>query len=678
MKNPRNYPDAIESEESETPFLDDEFERELEPVRVSEQRIESPFLQAELMAESRNDEDEAVVAWEDPNEEDKEQFYEGEFAEEAEEDIREEMIVAPENEELGVISWEQKLEGELINETPSIVGPEKFSEFVAPPPVSSAKSIKLSPAANHLYRIQKGDSLLGIAGTAYKKKAGSVRIQRAQLINRHPFNWRYHTPATKSFTKEYFPEGVISFSPRVSCVDTDFNIPWWEFPPKGKCYSLVGIPPETDVWLMPPPEVVQPIGLKCWAAAILSWSKVTPGAKKYTSLNDVIDTFRKLEVKFIYSGGRTELRSLVNKSDALARWPKESMVLELSSGKRVTVPAAQLTFESLATELGAKLIVKDVKLTLADLRDVLQESRGPVIVLKFNEGLGHGTVIFGVSISDGFIGEMDPFTRLEKPTGPAFGSLKTRWLPTLDGFKTDSRGRAWTEFAFLFKKKIKGTRLSREIDPEVENSRGETEIWNDEDEVKPEVATEVLTAFDDKGGVAEDAEDAEEGLAEPGTEEALESEVLDKVSEEAEELITSGKLLDRLDEKSLKEEYDDEAVQHEIQISSQPKAGMFYRIKKGENLLEVAGKAYQVGAGQKRLSFAKYINGHPFNHRYYVQGGKSFTKEHFPEGVISFRPTFNCDAANLFATKATLTGKCFAVIWIPNYSDNYHSFWVKV
>lgn len=316
-------------------------------------------------------------------------------------------------------------------------------------PAAAKKTITSSPTPGHLYRIRRGDSLLQIAGAAYKKKAGPERLQRAQLTNRHPFNWRYCTPGKQSFSKKYFPEGMISFYPRVSCADADFNMPW-VFPPEGRCYPLLYIPPETDNWLVPPAEVVQPNLSACWAAAILSWSSVAPGAQRFKSLKEVIDAFSKLEVAIPTSRGVIK-RRIVNKSGALVRWPKEAVVF--SGKKKVVVPPGRLTLERLAVELGLSLVVKDSTLTLGDIHAILENSQGPVIVLKFGKegSLGHGTVIFGASKPDGFIGEMDPF-EIERPTGPAFGVLGARWLPTLKAFKTDFEKNPWEEFAFLFKK----------------------------------------------------------------------------------------------------------------------------------------------------------------------------------------------------------------------------------
>jgi hypothetical protein len=295
----------------------------------------------------------------------------------------------------------------------------------------SPKKIALIPEPNHLYRIQKEDTLLKVAGTAYKVNPGSQRLRQAQLINRHPFNWRYYTLAKQSFTKKYFSEGIISFYPHITCDDASLNFPF-NFPPTGKCYPLIFIPPKTDIWFQRPPEEVQPDSHTCWAAAILSWSKATLGARKFKSISDVVDTFSKF---VLIKEGMIEKR-IVNARGSLIR--------------------GQRTLELLASKLESSLIIKDRILTIEEIHSILDISKGSVIVLKStkNKKVGHASVIFGISKSDGFLGEMDPFPNPKRPTGPAFGSQKARWLPTFNTFKIDANDKEpWEEFAFLFQRK---------------------------------------------------------------------------------------------------------------------------------------------------------------------------------------------------------------------------------
>lgn len=117
-----------------------------------------------------------------------------------------------------------------------------------------------------------------------------------------------------------------------------------------------------------------------------------------------------------------------------------------------------------------------------------------------------------------------------------------------------------------------------------------------------------------------------------------------------------------------------ERVMAEAEVSLQPAhtptPGRYYQIKKGDTLLAVAGKAYGVGSGNKRLDFARRLNRHPLNARYLREHKAT---ELFPEGVLSFLPEFTCDVrAQVKAEEAVPGGKCFGVIWIPSPADAVH------
>lgn len=325
----------------------------------------------------------------------------------------------------------------------------------APSP-SSSKILATSPAPDRLYRIRKGDTLLLLAGKAYSVGAGGDRMRRAQLINRHPFNWRYHIAPSSSFNKQFFPEGIVTFMPRFSCIDADFNHPT-QFPPKGRCFGIVFLPPDSDIWLRPPPEVVQPDPLTCWAAAILSWSAVAQGTMRFLDTNEVIDTFRALTIDIPTPEGKVR-RRFVNASGGLVRWPKEDVVFERADGTQISVRAGQLTVETLAGELGVSFEIIDSALTIMDVIAILKKSDGTVIVLKTRSGeVGHAVVIFGGSERDNFVGEMSPLPAPGRPTGPALGTLGTRWLPTFRAFAEHPSHMGvevpWDEFVFLFKPK---------------------------------------------------------------------------------------------------------------------------------------------------------------------------------------------------------------------------------
>ncbi|MEQ9482274.1 trypsin-like serine peptidase [Coleofasciculus sp. F4-SAH-05] len=107
-------------------------------------------------------------------------------------------------------------------------------------------------------------------------------------------------------------------------------------------------------------------------------------------------------------------------------------------------------------------------------------------------------------------------------------------------------------------------------------------------------------------------------------------------------------------------------------LANRPTPGNFYRIQKGDTLLKIAGKAYQVKSGTKeRLAFARKINRDPLNLKYIRKDKKT---KLFTEGLISFYPHFSCDPEILIKAKyKPAKGNCYAIIWIPPKRYNYHS-----
>ncbi|MEO0826126.1 MAG: trypsin-like peptidase domain-containing protein [Cyanobacteria bacterium J06642_9] len=101
-------------------------------------------------------------------------------------------------------------------------------------------------------------------------------------------------------------------------------------------------------------------------------------------------------------------------------------------------------------------------------------------------------------------------------------------------------------------------------------------------------------------------------------------------------------------------------------IADSPQPGSFYRIKRGDNLLSIAGKAYGVQPGKKRLAFAQFMNRSALNQKYWIQGKTNFVKRYFSSGIISFYPRFSCNLKDMLEAKHKApSGKCYAVIWIP-------------
>jgi V8-like Glu-specific endopeptidase len=106
--------------------------------------------------------------------------------------------------------------------------------------------------------------------------------------------------------------------------------------------------------------------------------------------------------------------------------------------------------------------------------------------------------------------------------------------------------------------------------------------------------------------------------------------------------------------------------------SPAPTPARYYQIRKGDTLLGVAGKAYGVKAGAARLEFARRVNRHPLNRKYLR---KQKANNLFPEGQLSFLPEFSCDVnEQIAAIQTAVSGKCFAVLWIPDAAEIKHPF----
>jgi hypothetical protein len=80
-----------------------------------------------------------------------------------------------------------------------------------------------------------------------------------------------------------------------------------------------------------------------------------------------------------------------------------------------------------------------------------------------------------------------------------------------------------------------------------------------------------------------------------------------------------------------------------LDIAAEPTPGQYYRIKHGDTLLGVAGRAYDVPAGATRLERSKWINNAQVNRVYWVPPKKAFNVEHYPQGIIYFAPEFAAD-----------------------------------
>jgi V8-like Glu-specific endopeptidase len=118
----------------------------------------------------------------------------------------------------------------------------------------------------------------------------------------------------------------------------------------------------------------------------------------------------------------------------------------------------------------------------------------------------------------------------------------------------------------------------------------------------------------------------------------------------------------------------------EAGISQSPQPGAFYRIRKGDTLLQIAGKAYGVGQGARRLAHAKRINLDPFNRRYWRPPADDFSRRHFKAGVISFTPQFACEDVALLEqpSRRAPSGRCHALLWLPPHPVTTTDQWIDV
>ena len=102
-----------------------------------------------------------------------------------------------------------------------------------------------------------------------------------------------------------------------------------------------------------------------------------------------------------------------------------------------------------------------------------------------------------------------------------------------------------------------------------------------------------------------------------------------------------------------------------------PTPGRFYRIRKGDTLLEVAKRAYRDGS----MEAARRINDSRYNRRFCIAAPAS-ERRMFPAGRISFTPRFTGDLRRQIASvKRAPAGKAFAMIWIPP-SGGVEPFWL--
>jgi len=100
----------------------------------------------------------------------------------------------------------------------------------------------------------------------------------------------------------------------------------------------------------------------------------------------------------------------------------------------------------------------------------------------------------------------------------------------------------------------------------------------------------------------------------------------------------------------------------QVDIATTPIPGRYYRVKSGDTLLGITGKAYNIGSGSERLRRSKWINNAQVNRVYWVKPQKDFNKEHYPDGIVYLT---NAWASDPEAALRGEPGKSYPVLYIP-------------
>jgi hypothetical protein len=96
-----------------------------------------------------------------------------------------------------------------------------------------------------------------------------------------------------------------------------------------------------------------------------------------------------------------------------------------------------------------------------------------------------------------------------------------------------------------------------------------------------------------------------------------------------------------------------------LEAAATPTPGRWYRVKKGDTLLGVAGAAYGFRSGPERYKRAKWINEASANAPYVNPRN---TDNLFPRGKVELQPDWSCD--NELNIRGA-TGTCYPLLWIP-------------
>lgn len=289
------------------------------------------------------------------------------------------------------------------------------------------------PTIGKFYRAKNSDTFLGIVGRAYGVRSGPKRLRLAQLVNAHPFNWRLWRTPRNDFERRHFPSGIVKLKRDFPCTDADYDndpsLPLED----GDCRPLVFIAHETDIWFLPPKEIVQRRTLLCWAASLTSLSQARSLTHEFADISSCKDTVETVTI----GGPSTE--SIVDSGGGLKVFPSIDHVdpsdpmNNRARGESTVLRLAALMGLDVAFFVGNTRpgpVQSDREDPILEVRDVahfLREAGGPIMILTLpRRGAGHATVVFGVSEEMGIYFEMDPMTL--STNGEAFGPKRTRIL----------------------------------------------------------------------------------------------------------------------------------------------------------------------------------------------------------------------------------------------------------
>jgi hypothetical protein len=105
---------------------------------------------------------------------------------------------------------------------------------------------------------------------------------------------------------------------------------------------------------------------------------------------------------------------------------------------------------------------------------------------------------------------------------------------------------------------------------------------------------------------------------------------------------------------------------------TKPAQDSWYQVAKGDTLLEIAGRAYGLGAGGARLKAAQRINASPYNRRFHSPPSSDFGKKYFSSGLVALLPQFpGAEMQRLDVTDGGRgDGGDFPALWIPGMQED--------